>query len=97
MMKKNEYSMRMKQQKTVGNIWMPLALCGPPTTSDMTSDWVLINIEAHIMSLWVKMASNMVDTMLMMDNRWVNSGQCGFVVGESARYLPTMVCTHLVW
>ena len=72
MMKKNEYSMRIKQEKTVGNIWMPLALCGPPT-SDMTSDSVLINIEAHIMLFWVKMASNMVDTMLMTDNGWADS------------------------
>ena len=65
---------------------------GPPT-SDMTSDWVVINVVSvvgHVMSLGVKMTANMVGMMLMMDSEWVVC--C--VVGESAQYLPT-VCTHL--
>ena len=46
---------------------------GPPT-SDMTSDWVVINVVSvvgHVMSLGVKMTTNMVGMMLMMDSEWV--------------------------
>ena len=69
---------------------------GPPT-SDMTSDWVVINVVSvvgHVMSLGVKMTTNMVGMMLLMDSGWV---VVCYVVGESAQYLPT-VCTHtLTW
>ena len=76
MKKENEYSMRMIREKVSRRALWAIFGCrwrsGPPT-SDMTSDWVVINVVSvvgHVMSLGVKMTSNMVGMMLMMDSGW---------------------------